>query len=81
MERNDENIGLLTNYQKKTINQDWQTIRRQLIWAFIVNVAIAGALFIQMYFNQNMIIYRLEKMEANQENIEKEILNLYKDDR
>jgi hypothetical protein len=66
---------------KKTINQDWTTIRRQLIWAFIVNVAIAGALFIQMYFNQNMIIYRLEKMEANQENIEKEILNLYKDDR
>jgi len=81
MERNDANTIMLTNLNKKTINQDWQTIRRQLIWALIVNVAIAGALFIQMYFNQNMIIYRLEKMEANQENIQKEILNLYKNDR
>jgi len=70
--------------QKKTysnINQDWNTIRKQLIWAVIVNVAIAGALFVQMYFNQKMIVYRLEKMETNQENIQREILNLYKNDR
>jgi hypothetical protein len=65
----------------KNINQDWTTIRRQIIWAVIVNVSIAGALFVQMYFNQKMIIYRLEKMEANQENIQREILNLYKNDR
>lgn len=65
----------------KTINQDWSTIRKQLIWAIIVNVAIAGTLFIQMYFNQKIIMYRLEKIEANQETIQKEILNLYKDER
>lgn len=65
----------------KTVKNDWTTIRRQIIWAIIVNIAIAGALFVQMYYNQKMIMYRLEKMEANQETLQREILNLYKNDR
>ena len=76
-------LQLLTDYikHKKTINQDWQTIRKQLIWAVIVNLAVAGCIMVQMYFNQKLIMYRLDKLETNQETISREILNLYKDER
>ena len=61
--------------EKKLIVYD---IKKQLIWAFIVNLGIGIGIIIQMYFNQKLIMYRLDIMEANQEAINAEIINLYK---
>ena len=72
---------ITTKKIKTNINQDWKTIRKQLIWAVIVNLGIAGIIFVQMYFNQRLIMYRLEKIENNQETLQREILNLYKNER
>lgn len=56
-------------------------IKKQLIWAFIVNVFVAVGIMVQMYFNQKLIIFRLDMLEANQEAINAEIINLYKNER
>lgn len=61
-----------------SIKEDWPQIRKQLIWAVIINVAVAGCIMVQMYFNQKLIMYRLDTLEANQEAINAEIINLYK---
>ena len=58
---------------------DWPHIRRQLIWAFIVNLTLAIGIIAQMYFNQKLILYRLDQLEANQDALTAEIINLYRD--
>lgn len=66
---------------KTIINDNWNDIKKQLIWAFIVNLGIAAGIMVQMYFNQKMILYRLDQLETNQEAINFEILNMYRNDR
>ena len=64
--------------KQKTMINDWPEIRKQLIWAFIVNLGLAVGIIVQMYYNQKLIMYRLDVMESNQEAINSEIINLYK---
>jgi len=72
-----ENVTQLTAFKKTTIKQEWPDIRKQLIWAFIVNLGIGIGIIVQMYYNQKLIMYRLDTLEANQEAINAEIINLY----
>lgn len=62
----------------KPLENDWPEIRKQLIWAFIVNLCLGIGIIVQMYFNQKFIMFRLDTLEINQEKINSEILNLYK---
>jgi len=57
---------------------DWQYIRKNLIWAAIVNFSIAMAIFIQMYFQQQQIIERLDQLESTQQALYQEVLEIYK---
>ena len=69
---------------KKTntwIVRDWPHIRRSLITTIIVNLFIGAYIVFTIYQNQKIIIFRLDQLEANQEAINAEILNLYKHDK
>lgn len=57
---------------------DWSYIRKNLIWAFIVNLSIGFALFIQMYYQQQQILKRLDQVEQSQKTLYQEILEIYK---
>ena len=57
---------------------DWQYIRKNLIWAAVVNFGIAVALFIQMYYQQQEILKRLDQVEQSQKSLYQEILEVYK---
>lgn len=57
---------------------DWQYIRKNLIWAAVVNFGIAVALFIQMYYQQQEILKRLDQVEESQKSLYQEILEVYK---
>ena len=60
---------------------DWSDLKNKLIWAFLVNLFIGIGIIAQMYYNQKLIMYRLEQLEANQKSITIELMNLYKIDR
>ena len=60
---------------------DWSDLKNKLIWAFLVNLFIGIGIIAQMYYNQKLIMYRLEQLEANQKSITIELMNLYKNDR
>jgi len=65
--------------KKPMVNKsDWHYIRKNLIWAAIVNFSIAVALFIQMYYQQQEILKRLDQVEASQKSLYQEILEVYK---
>jgi len=57
---------------------DWDYIRKNLIWALIVNLSIGFCLFIQMYYQQQEILKEIDKLKADNKAIFSEILNLYK---
>lgn len=59
------------------IEADWRQIRRTLIAAAIINAAVGIYLIFTMYQTQKLIIYRLDKVEANQEALNAEIINIY----
>jgi len=82
MEGNDENIYLLTKEKKKMretwLMSDWKSIRRTLFTAAIINAFIGIYTIFKMYENQKIIMFRLDRIESNQEAINSEIINLYK---
>jgi len=57
---------------------DWSYIRKNLIWAAIVNFAIAMGLFVQMYYQQQQILLRLDQLESTQQALYQEVLEIYK---
>jgi hypothetical protein len=75
----DQEIRLTVDKKKPMINKnDWSYIRKNLIWAAIVNLSIGFALFIQMYYQQQQILSRLDQVEASQKALYQEILEVYK---
>jgi hypothetical protein len=79
MEDSATDIGLPIIDKKPMVNKsDWHYIRKNLIWAAIVNFSIAVALFIQMYYQQQEILKRLDQVEASQKSLYQEILEVYK---
>jgi len=82
MERNDANPIMLTK-EKKNMREtwlmgDWKSIRRTLFTAAIINGFIGIYTIFKMYENQKIIMFRLDRIESNQEAINSEIINLYK---
>lgn len=59
------------------IKSDFPTIRRTLITTAILNLIGAFYVVFTMYQNQKLIIYRLDKLEAGQKEINQDIKNLY----
>lgn len=60
------------------IRRDWPEIRKTIITSAIINFFVGVYIVFKMYENQKLIMYRLDKIEANQEAINSEIINLYK---
>lgn len=74
---------MLNTIEKKTDKnywfiKDWPEIRKTIITSAIINFFVGVYIVFKMYENQKLIMYRLDKIEANQEAINSEIINLYK---
>jgi anaerobic ribonucleoside-triphosphate reductase len=64
---------------KKSIKTDFKEVRKDLLYAVIVNIALGVGIVVQMYFNQKLIVYRLDRIEERQEKMSQQIYDIHKE--
>jgi anaerobic ribonucleoside-triphosphate reductase len=64
---------------KKSIKTDFKEVRKDLLYAVIVNIALGIGIVVQMYFNQKLIVYRLDRIEERQEKMSQQIYDIHKE--
>lgn len=64
---------------KKAVVSDFKEVRKNLLYAVLVNIALGIGIVVQMYFNQKLMVYRLDRIEERQEKMSQQIYEIYKD--
>lgn len=64
---------------KKAVVSDFKEVRKDLLYAVLVNIALGIGIVVQMYFNQKLMVYRLDRIEERQEKMSQQIYEIYKD--
>ena len=64
---------------KKAVVSDFKEVRKDLLYAVIINIALGIGIVVQMYFNQKLMVYRLDRIEERQEKMSQQIYEIYKE--